>query len=42
MKFKLFKEPTFFQFQLRISELLEICAKGHHRIINILREDLND
>jgi len=21
---------------------LEICAKGHHRIINILREGLND
>jgi len=21
---------------------LGICAKGHHRIINILKEDLND
>lgn len=34
MKFKLFKVPTFFQ--------LELCAKGHHRIINILKEDLDD
>jgi hypothetical protein len=34
MKFKLFKEPTFFQ--------LELCAEGRQRIINILKEDLND
>ena len=34
MKFKLFKVLTFFQ--------LEICAEGCQRIINILKEDLND
>jgi|CryGeyStandDraft_7_1057128.scaffolds.fasta_scaffold10201_6 hypothetical protein len=34
MKFKLFKEPTFFP--------LELCVEVRQRIINILREDLND
>jgi len=41
-EFKLPKEPEFFQVQLKISGRLEICAKGHHRIINISRGDLND
>jgi len=34
MKFKLFKEPTFFH--------LKLCVEGRQRIINNLREDLND
>ena len=41
-EFKLPKETEFFQVQLKISGLLEIYTKGHHRIINILRGDLND
>jgi len=41
-EFKLPKEPEFFQVQLKMSGLLEICIKGHYRIINISRGDLND